>query len=421
MKLISTLSAALVLGLSATAQTTITNGGFELWGNTVPAGDTHEEPTNWYSNQSGSSTAALGGQTCFKDATVVHSGSYSVRMETISGPFSTVINGSVTTGVVDAPTITKTDGYIGTVNYSTSSDDRRMSFTGRPDSLVGWYQYTSGGTGEQAKIRVILHTGDYYDPETPTTYHPDPTANKIADGLFLSTPSTSVSVWTRFSIPFTYVSAASPAYIMINATPSANQGTTIVGSKLWLDDLEVVYVTAAVCDTVMGLAASTITASSATISWTAVSGAAGYIYAVDNSPTPPVSGTFTTATSVPVTGLTSSTLYYAHVRDTCGPGNVSAWVTTSFPTTTSVHNSVASGFSVTAFPNPVKDELTINIAGVENVRGQIELTDVTGRVLKTTTADAATVHMGMNGLPAGVYLVKYVDAKHTQTIKINKQ
>ena len=221
-------------------QTTITNGGFENWGNTVPAGDTHTEPTNWYSNQSGSSIAQLGGETCFQDASIFHSGLYSVRVTTISGPLSTVINGNVTTGVVDAPTLTKSDGYIGTVNYSSSSDDRRMAFTGRPDSLVGWYQYTQGGSSEQGKIRAILHTGDYYDPETPTTYHPDPTANKIADLTFL-TPMSNVSTWTRFSMPFTYVSSSSPAYIMINMTSSADQGTTVTGSTFWVDDLEAIY------------------------------------------------------------------------------------------------------------------------------------------------------------------------------------
>ncbi|HEX7413811.1 MAG TPA: T9SS type A sorting domain-containing protein, partial [Bacteroidia bacterium] len=118
--------------------------------------------------------------------------------------------------------------------------DRRMPFTGRPDSIIGYYQYSSGGAGEFGKIRAILHTSDYYDPETPTTHHPDPTANKIADALFL-TPTTNVTTWTRFSVPFTYVSASNPAYIMINATPSDNQNTTVSGSQMWLDDIAVVY------------------------------------------------------------------------------------------------------------------------------------------------------------------------------------
>jgi len=238
MKFFSTLLLSfIVFGVSA--QTTITNGGFELWGNTIPAGDTHTEPTNWYSNQSGSPIASLGPQTCFKDGTVVHSGSYSVRIETVSGPVSTVIGGTVTTGVIDAPTINSSDSYIGTVNYSTSTDIRRMSFTGRPDSIVGWYQYLQGGSGEIGQLRAILHTDNYYDPETPTTYHPDPTADKIADALF-TTPASNVTTWTRFSIPFNYVSTSAPTYIMINAHSSAGS-TSHVGTKFWLDDLQVTY------------------------------------------------------------------------------------------------------------------------------------------------------------------------------------
>jgi hypothetical protein len=238
MKRISTSLFLAVIAMNAMAQTQLTNGGFENWGNSSPG--LSSEPTSWYSNQSGSNTAQLGGQTCFKDQTVVHSGTASVRVQTISGPLSTVINGNVTTGVVNAPTFTKSDGYIGTNNYSDTADHRRMPFTGRPDSLVGWYQYTQGGASEQGKVRLILHTGDYYDPETPATYHPDASANKIGDATF-TTPLADVGVWTRFSVPIAYVNNNTPAYVMINVTSSANQGTTTTGSKLWLDDLQVVY------------------------------------------------------------------------------------------------------------------------------------------------------------------------------------
>lgn len=223
--------------LCSFAQTQIANPGFETWGNTAPG--VAGEPTGWYSNKSGSNVAQAGPQICFQDNTIKHTGSYSVRVET-NNYLGTAVNGAVTTGVINAPNFTKANGYIGTVNYSTSSDDRRLAFTGRPDSLVGYYQYTSGGAAEQGKVTAILHTGDYFDPETPTTYHADPTANKIARALFF-TPTSNVTTWTRFSVPFTYTSSATPAYIMVNITSSANQATTITGSKLWIDDLEAIY------------------------------------------------------------------------------------------------------------------------------------------------------------------------------------
>lgn len=232
------LSAATVLfGNLILAQTQLSNPGFENWGNTSPG--VAGEPTGWYSNKSGSNVAQLASATCFQDNTVKHSGNSSARVETISY-FGTSVNGALVTGVVNAPNTTKSNGYIGTVNYSNSSDVRRTSFTGRPDSIVGWYQYTSGGAGEQAKLRAVLHTGDYFDPETPTTYHADPSANKIADALFLGSTS-NVTSWTRFAVAFNYVSSSTPAYIMINITPSANQSTTVTGSKMWIDDIAFIY------------------------------------------------------------------------------------------------------------------------------------------------------------------------------------
>jgi hypothetical protein len=219
------------------AQTTISNGGFEAWGNVSPG--VAGEPTGWYSNKSGSSTAQLASPICFKDNSIVHTGTASVRVETISY-FGTAVNGAVTTGVINAPTLTKTDGYIGTVNYSTSSDKRYMNFVGRPDSIVGYYQYLSGGAGEQPKVRAILHTSDYFDPETPTTYHAACITNKIGDALWIGPTATS-AVWKRFSVPFTYTSSAAPTHILINITSSANQSTSITGSKLWIDDLAVIY------------------------------------------------------------------------------------------------------------------------------------------------------------------------------------
>lgn len=230
---------SLTISILSISQTQITNAGFENWGNSAPG--VAAEPTNWYSNKSGSSTAQLGSQTCTQDPSIKHSGSYSVKLENKTVPIlGTVINGNVTTGVVNAPTTSKADGYIGTVNFSSSSDIRRMTFTGRPDSLVGWYQYTSGGTGEVGKVTAILHNNNYYDPETPTTNHPDPTADKIARATFL-TPTGTSAVWKRFSVPFIYTNVGSPSYILVSMTPSNNQLTTFAGSKIWIDDLECIY------------------------------------------------------------------------------------------------------------------------------------------------------------------------------------
>lgn len=233
---------------SAGAQTQIFNGGFEDWGNTSPGNA--DEPTSWYSNKTGSTVAAIGPQTCFKETTNPHSGTACVRMETKYYVLA-VVNGNLTTGVVNAPNQNKAEGYIGTLNHSNAADQRRMEFVGRPDSLIGWYKYTqatsgTGATAERGKVVAFLHTGDFNDPEVPVNgNHPDLSGNKIAKALFI-TEAANTSAWKRFSVPFDYSTGATPTHIMISITPSENQLTTApgftgTGSIMWLDDLQVVY------------------------------------------------------------------------------------------------------------------------------------------------------------------------------------
>ena len=235
--------------LTVISQTSIVNNGFESWGGNASPG-VSTEPNNWYSNKSGSGLASSGPQTCYQDMTIKHLGTSSARIET-KYYILAVVNGNMSTGIVNAPSSNKAEGYMSTVHPTNATDIRRMAFTGRPDSLIGWYQYTQATSGtnptnEQGKVRAILHTGHYYDPEVPVnSNHPNLSANKIGDALFLP-PKANSTTWKRFSVPFTYASAAAPAYIMINTTSSADQmtaapGITGSGSKLWLDDLGVVY------------------------------------------------------------------------------------------------------------------------------------------------------------------------------------
>ncbi len=222
------------------AQSQIPNGGFENWEN---VGSSSEEPASWNSNKTGSGLASTGPQTCYRESGG-HSGSYCVRVET-KYYILAVVNGNVTSGVVNAPSSNKAEGFI------SATGSNKIAFTGRPDSLVGWYKYTqaTGGTGasaEQGKVLAILHTGDFYDPEMPVNNnHPNLSANKIGDALFV-TPASNMTSWKRFTIPFSYVSASNPDFILLNVTSSNNQTTVApnsssTGSKLWLDDLEVIY------------------------------------------------------------------------------------------------------------------------------------------------------------------------------------
>lgn len=93
------------------------------------------------------------------------------------------------------------------------------------------------------------------------------------------------------------------------------------------------FTTTAPCNAPTGLTASSVTASSATVSWTAVSGASNYTaeYKAASSGTWITAAAATTSTSVNLSGLTASTLYDWRVRANCASGS-SAYSQAQFTT-----------------------------------------------------------------------------------------
>ena len=87
------------------------------------------------------------------------------------------------------------------------------------------------------------------------------------------------------------------------------------------------------CSSVTGLSAGTPGATSATITFTADAGAAGYEWINNTSGTTPViDGAYITTTPVAVTGLTTGTLYHFWIRKVCIGGLKSAWVALTYTT-----------------------------------------------------------------------------------------
>jgi hypothetical protein len=89
------------------------------------------------------------------------------------------------------------------------------------------------------------------------------------------------------------------------------------------------------CNAPTGLTSSAITATGATVAWTAASGALSYDvdYKPNSSSTWTNAVTGTTSTSVNITGLTSATLYDWRVRTNCSSGS-STYATAQFTTST---------------------------------------------------------------------------------------
>lgn len=103
------------------------------------------------------------------------------------------------------------------------------------------------------------------------------------------------------------------------------------------------------CGSPSGLTASSISTTSATVSWTAVSGATSYDvdYKASASSTWINAATGTTAISVGLTGLTQGTTYDYRVRTNCASGS-SAYSTAQFTTTGTVACAVPTGLTSSA-------------------------------------------------------------------------
>jgi Fibronectin type III domain. len=145
--------------------------------------------------------------------------------------------------------------------------------------------------------------------------------------------NTSGSVYYASSGAGTTYSAGGVDMLVGNhpTTPGCTGGfpTTTINTGRWLCG-GVTFINA--CMPPDNLNASGITSNSANLSWDPVSGSAGYEYVVNTSATPPGgAGTPISGTSVSQTGLSSSTTYYLHVRNSCGT-SFSNYETYSFTT-----------------------------------------------------------------------------------------
>jgi hypothetical protein len=78
------------------------------------------------------------------------------------------------------------------------------------------------------------------------------------------------------------------------------------------------------------------------------------------------------------------------------------------------------GFSLDVYPNPVTDILKVRVFGSQQTGGSVIVTDVSGKIVKSATMDDNKLEIDMKGFTPGVYILKYSDADHKQTIRINK-
>lgn len=141
------------------------------------------------------------------------------------------------------------------------------------------------------------------------------------------------------------------------------------------------------CPAVTGLTASPVGTTTATLTWTAVTGATGYEYVLDQlSTNPPGAGTATTAVTYNATPLLPFTTYYMHVRTNCGSGNFSPWVTISFVTQCVAPAASITAAGATTVCSPASVVLNANTGTGISYQWKRGGTDITGATSASYTA-----------------------------------
>jgi hypothetical protein len=184
------------------------NNGFEAWTHTTfPSYDT---PNSW--DNLNPSTSGLGVFTCIKAtaAADIHSGAAAIKLITKS-VFGQTANGIATTG---------------TINTTSQTIGGGIPYTLRPDSIIGFYKYTSVSADNGfAEIQLLGSGGD-----TDTVGY-----------VRFVTPSATVGSYTRFAKAIVYRSASPVAKSIWILSSSKDATTHFVGSTAYFDDVNLVF------------------------------------------------------------------------------------------------------------------------------------------------------------------------------------
>ena len=204
-------------------------------------GNPEQEPVEWSSLKTADQLGGAAPQVLWQ-TTTAHSGSYACSL--VVAPYNWLAgvspNSLVTNGKVHAE-FTAANGFVYT---DTSDPDYNTTCTTRPDSLVGWFQYSPQG-GDVGKVQVLVHDDSYIVDDINNNNvnagrmpHDGTYSHWV--GLARYDVTTTTSTWTRFSVPFNYYNNNYPDYVLLVAS-SGDSLQAVTGSMMLLDDVELIH------------------------------------------------------------------------------------------------------------------------------------------------------------------------------------
>ena len=111
-----------------------------------------------------------------------------------------------------------------------------------------------------------------------------------------------------------------------------------------------------------------------------------------------------------------------YTTNTSSTGSVAQGVQQSYVISTVGINETALNISLTAFPNPTADNLTLQISDYNNEKLSYQLFDMQGKQLSNEQITAQQTQINMNSLPTATYFINVVNQenKKNQSFKIIK-
>jgi len=151
----------------------------------------------------------LGYVSCIKDSANPHSGKYDAQLVTQNVFGFQVAPAALTTG---------------TINTTNKTISGGLPYALRPDSMIGWYHYMSV-SGDNGDCEFYLFGATHSD---------------TIGQAFFKTPTSTVTTWTRFSLPIKYSSMSTPDSALWIFSSSLSNTSAQTGSQLFIDDLGLV-------------------------------------------------------------------------------------------------------------------------------------------------------------------------------------
>lgn len=156
------------------------------------------------------------------------------------------------------------------------------------------------------------------------------------------------------------------------------------------------------------------------IEWEDLPGSVAYEYALSGLNTPTIGNTIYT-NSVTFALPDDGAPYYVYARTKCDNiFTTSPWASVMLRDGLGLSVANAKTSDIQIYPNPIKDKFTININGKMDKTGTLVISDLSGKVVLSTTIDKTLSEIDMSQRPAGTYIIKYTDSYHSQLFKINK-